>query len=164
MKNIQNIITYLIISLMLLFSACKPIHQVIVDHVTETHYVDSIIKKDSICYIPVERYVYIVNKLDTLKLQTSLAEASAYLDTTMNLLKGEIHNKKGAQFQYIKETETIYKDSLVEKPVPYPEYITVEKPLNKKLLTWSIFASLGLLGSLCFIFRKWIIKLFKLFA
>lgn len=158
MKNIQNGTWLIIISLILTFSACKPIHQVVVDHVTETHYVDSIIKKDSICYIPVEVYTDITTIPEALHLETSLAEADCWIDSCF--LKGTIRNKQGVQYQYIKETETIYKDSIVEKPTPYPVEVIVEKPLNNKLLTWTILSSLGCLACLIWIFRKPIIKLF----
>lgn len=146
---------------MLFFSGCKPQHQVIVEHVTKTKFVDSLVIRDSVVTVPVERYVDIVNQLDTLKLETSLAKASTYFDTTNMLLRGEIHNKKGAQFKYIKETETIYKDSIVDKPVPYPVEVIVKSPMNKKLLIWSIISTLGLLGTLWFTFRKKIIKSIK---
>lgn len=148
--------------MVLSFQCCKPIHEVITHHETITHYVDSVIRKDSICYIPVERYVDIVNQLDTLRLSTSLAEASAYLDTSMNLLKGEIHNKKGAQFQYITETETIYKDSIVyeEKPVPYEVEVVKTKNASWKVWLWAILASMGLLGMLYWHFKSKLINLF----
>lgn len=146
-----------IIIFTLFLVGCKPIHQVVVDHVTETHYVDSIIKKDSICYIPVEVYTDITTIPDSLHLETSLAEADCWLDSCF--LKGTIRNKKGAQFQYIKETETIYRDSIVDRPVPYPVEVMVEKPLNNKLLIWSIISSIGCLALLVWVFRKPIMKL-----
>lgn len=112
----------------------------IIHHEYVTHYVDSVITKDSICYIPVERYVDVANKLDTLHLATTLAAASAYFDTTSNMLKGEIHNIKGIQYQYITNTETIYKDSLVNVEVPvyveHTEYI--KRPLNTFSITLNI--------------------------
>ena len=147
-----------IIIFTLFLVGCKPIHQVIVDHVTETHYVDSIVKKDSICYIPVEVYTDITTIPEALHLETSLAEADCWLDSCF--LKGTIRNKKGAQFQYIKETETIYKDSIVEKPVPYQEYIEVKNPVNSKLVWWLVGVSIGCLALLWWTFRKPIMKLF----
>ena len=140
-------------------ASCKPLHQVVVDHVTETHYVDSVIRKDSICYIPVEVYTDITTTPDSLHLETSLAEADCWLDSCF--LKGTIRNKKGAQFQYIKETETIYKDSIVDRPVPYPVEVMVEKPLNNKLLLWSILSSMGCLALFWFTFRRKFSKLFS---
>lgn len=150
----------IIICTFLCLAGCKPVHQVVVEHVYETHITDSVVTRDSTVLIPIEHVVDVVNKLDTLNLETSLAKATAYLDTTNMLLKGEIHNKQGIQFQIIEVEKWHTKDSIVEKPTPYPEYIEVKNPVNSKLVWWCIIASLCLLVSLCWIFRKWIIKLF----
>lgn len=99
----------------------------------EIHYVqkDSTILKivDSVRYIPVERYVDIVHTYDTLKLETSLAQAEAFVDTTTHTLKGKIENKKGVEKcykiveKYVEKCDTIYAKVPVtvevEKPVKY---------------------------------------------
>lgn len=150
----------IILSLIFCLAACKPIHQVVVDHVTETHYVDSIIKKDSICYIPVEVYTDITTIPEALHLETSLAEADCWLDSCF--LKGTIRNKKGAQFQYVTETQTITKDSIVykEKPVPYEVEVVKTKNAAWWVWVWAIMSSLILCGVLYWHFRDKIIKLF----
>lgn len=149
-----------IIALMMLFMiGCKPIHQVVVEHVIETHVVDSLVIRDSVVTVPVERYVDLVREYDTLHLSTSLAEAEAWLDTTNSCLRGSIWNKH--TYTYEKEVIDHYitKDSIVEKPVPYPEYIEVKNPVNDKLVIWSIISSIGCLALLVWVFRKPIIKL-----
>ena len=100
----------------------------------EIHYVqkDSTILKivDSIRYIPVERYVDIVHTYDTLKLETSLAQAEAFVDTNTHTLKGKIENKKGVEKcvkiveKYVEKCDTIY----VKVPV------TVEVVKEKKVV------------------------------
>ena len=99
----------------------------------EIHYVqkDSTILKivDSVRIIPVERYVDIVHTYDTLKLETSLAQAEAFVDTNTHTLKGKIENKKGLEKcvkiieKYVEKCDTIYAKVPVtvevEKPVKY---------------------------------------------
>ena len=149
--------------LLLLFAiSCKPQHQVIVEHVTQTHYVDSLVIRDSVVTVPIERYVDLVRKYDTLKLSTSLASAEAWLDTTNSCLKGSIWNKN--TYTYEKETIDHYitRDSIVDRPVPYPVVEYVKNPVNKGILWWAIGSSLVALGSLCWIFRKQLMKLIAL--
>ena len=59
-----------------------------IDHITETHYVDSTRWHDSTIYyiVPIEKYRDYTSLLDTLKLETSMAKAEAYVDTTNNIL------------------------------------------------------------------------------
>ena len=100
----------------------------------EIHYAqkDSTILKivDSVRIIPVERYVDIVRSYDTLKLETSLAQAEAFVDTTTHTLKGKIENKKGVEKcvkiveKYVEKCDTIF----VKVPV------TVEVVKEKKVV------------------------------
>ena len=124
-------------------ASCKPLHQVVVEHVTETHVVDSLVIRDSIVTIPKEVYTNLAWSYDTLTLETSLAKAECWVDSLW--LRGTMKNKNVASFHH--ETETIYKDSIrYEKvPDPYPVEVMVEKPLNNKLLIWAILSSGGLL-------------------
>lgn len=155
--------TLLVLSYIILFPSCKS-----VSRVTETTsnekieivYKDSVKYYDSIVVIPVERYVDIVNKYDTLFLETSLAEAYAYVDSL--LLRGEIKNKG------VNKTEIIYKDNYINKDTTiykekteYKDRIEyVKNPVNKNLLILVIISTLGLLGTLWLTFRKKICKLF----
>lgn len=100
----------------------------------EIHYVqkDSTILKivDSIRIIPVEKVIDIVHTYDTLKLETSLASSTAYVDTATYTLKGKIENKKGLEKcvkiveKYVEKCDTIY----VKVPV------TVEVVKEKKVV------------------------------
>ena len=69
-----------------------------------------------------ERYVDIASVYDTLHLETSYAEATAYIDTSYRALKGTIENKDNVPVKtQIKWKEKIvYRDSIrtVEKEVP----------------------------------------------
>lgn len=104
--------------------------------ITKVEVRDSIIYKDSIIYIPQERIVEVVPKLDTLEMEIETAKAKAYLDTTQMLLKGELKSKQATQKKYIERieykerTDTVY----IEKPTPYE----VPKPHTPKWCWWSL--------------------------
>ena len=118
-----------ILSILIFLSSCSCFKHVPRE---EIHYVqkDSTILKivDSIRYIPVERYVDIVHTYDTLKLETSLASSTAFVDTTTHTLKGKIENKKGVEKcvkiveKYVEKCDTIY--------VKVPVTVEVEKPVK----------------------------------
>lgn len=137
---------------------CKPIHETIVHHEYVTHVKDSVVTRDSVVLIPQETYTNIAWKYDTLRMETSLATATCYVDSLW--LRGYIKNKQAAAFHH--EIETIYKDSIryEEVPVPYPVEVEVKNPVNWKLLLWAILSSGGLLFMLWRTFRSSIIKLF----
>ena len=121
----------------------------VIEHLTETHYIDSTRWHDSTIYyvVPVERYRDYTSLLDTLKLETSLAKAEAYVDTTNNTLKGSIENKKDSIKTVIKWKEkTVQKDSLVYKEVP----VEVEKEVTKYPKSYWWFMGFTLLTGIYF--------------
>ena len=88
------------------------------------------IKADTVrVEVPVEMQVNVVPQLDTLRMETSVAEAEAYLDTLTQTLKGSLKNKKT---ELKKEIQTIEKTKFVERkvevPVPY-EVVKTKVPL-----------------------------------
>lgn len=114
-----------------------------------------LIKADTVKVdIPVEVKVNVVPELDTLKMETSVAESTAYLDTLTNTLKGTLKNKKTELKKEIQVVEkTKYVEHKVEVPVPY-EVVKTKVPLWAWILL-SIDVSLlvGFLLSLWFKFR-----------
>ena len=84
---------------------------------------------DSVVYTPIYEVKDIVNQLDTLHLETDLAAAQAYLDTSLNLLKGSIKNKKEQQVKYIYKDRIQYRDSIQIKEVPVE--VVKEKIIRK---------------------------------
>ena len=118
----------------------------------EIHYVqkDSIILKivDSVRYIPVERYVDIIPEYDTLKLETSLAQAQAFVDTNTHTLKGKIENKKGVEKcvkiveKYVEKCDTIF----VKVPV------TVEVIKEKKVVPKFFWYLLGFVALVALVY------------
>ena len=89
-----------------------------------------LIKADTVKVdIPVEVKVNIVPELDTLKMETSVAESTAYLDTLTQTLKGTLKNKKTELKKEIQVVEkTKYVEHKVEVPVPY-EVVKTKTPL-----------------------------------
>lgn len=95
--------------------------------VTEKEYIkDTVkIKADTVkVEIPKEVVVNVVPQLDTLKMETSIAESTAYLDTLTNTLKGTLKNKK-TELQ--KEIQTVEKIKVVEHKVEVPVPVEVVK-------------------------------------
>lgn len=150
MKNILYIILVGMIAGVLTYS-CSPIKYVPIEHEKETNIKDSIIYniRDSITVIPVERIVDIVPQYDTLTLETSLAKAKAYVDTTLHVLKGNIENKETFTQHTQKEEKEKIKVKYIfeEKPIPYKvEVTTVKHPSYEKWLWLIIVASLAYFG------------------
>lgn len=98
----------------------------------------TIIRHDTVSVpIPVERIVEVVPELDTLHLETSVAQATAYLDTTLGMLKGEIHNKPvEISKEIMTQEKTVYRDSLVVREVPV-EVPVPERYVPKALIVLS---------------------------
>ena len=88
--------------------------------VKETEYVRDtvILKADTVkLTIPVEKIVEVVPQFDTLRMETSVAKAEAYLDTLTQTLKGQLKNKKT---ELKKEIQTVEKTKFVERKVEVP--------------------------------------------
>jgi len=131
---------------LLLLTACGVTHNVPPEtEYTIIHYIDSIAWHDStiIYYLTKERYVDITKPLDTLNLETSYAKAEAYLDTSMNVLRGSIENKDVSLETTIKWKEKIlYKDSIQVKEIPYPVEVTKEITKYPKTYWWLLAFSI----------------------
>ena len=92
-----------------------------IEHVRDT----VILKADTVkLTIPVEKIVEVVPSMDTLRMETSVAEAEAYLDTLTQTLKGQLKNKKT---ELRKEIQTIEKTKFVERKVEVPVPFEVVK-------------------------------------
>lgn len=104
--------------------------------VTEKEYIkDTVkIKADTVkVEIPKEVVVNVVPQLDTLKMETSVAESTAYLDTLTQTLKGSIKNKKT---ELKKEIQVVEKTKIVEHKVEVPVPVPVEV-IKKKNPRWA---------------------------
>lgn len=139
-------IALLVVSCALFFNSCSTVKYVYLPGETKIEYRDTTVYKDSIQYAPIEVVKEIVPEIDTLNIETSLAEAKAYLDTTNRVLRGEIKNKKGITSEIHYKDRIVYRDSIVTKPYP----VEVEKEIIKykhywyDVLCWP-FAIVGLI-------------------
>lgn len=108
----------IIIAFLLCFVSCKTIQYVPIETDTKIEYRDTTVYKDSIVYIPKETIKEVVPMLDTLSMETNMATATAWLDTTTTTLKGRLENKKGIEYKYIYKDKIQYRDSIQIKEVP----------------------------------------------
>ena len=138
------------ISGLLLFSCGTPKYIT----VKEKEYIKDtvLIKADTVKVdIPVEVKVNVVPELDTLKMETSVAEAEAYLDTLTQTLKGSLKNKK---IELKKEIQTIEKTKFVERkvevPVPYEVVKTKVPRWAWVLLAFNVSLLIGFIIKLKF--------------
>lgn len=143
----------ILIALAILTLGCSPIRRVITEYKTEYVVKDSISIRDSVRITDKERVVDVVAVYDTLHLETSLAKATAYLDTSIHMLRGTLENKQQIiyKYKYIDRWHT--KDSLVyvEKEVPVDKIVKVKNKTNGFLLGWFIAS---LLAIVVFILKK----------
>lgn len=127
------------LSIAVIFAACSPriFHTPVKDSI-------SVERRDSVIYrvdtlripVPVETVKEVVPPMDTLKMETSVAEAKVWADTSTKTLKGELKNKRTelSQPQVIYKEKTVYRDSLITKEIPVP--IEVEKEV--KYVPWPV--------------------------
>lgn len=155
----KKITTCLLIAV--LFSACSP-KIVYVPTNTDTHieYRDSVIYRVDTLKIPVpvETIKEVVPPMDSLKMETSVAEAKAWIDTSTNTLKGEMKNKKTelSQPQVVYKEKTVYRDSLITKEIPVP--VEVEKKVPFVPFPWRFLSVIGILA-IAYLTFKLIFKL-----
>lgn len=114
----KRYLAYIIFAVTLL--GCGQTRLIPVRTETIVNYRDSLVIRDSVRLIslPVESEKDYSRYPDTLYLETSLAGAKTWLDTSANVLRGEIHNKPVAKLPVPYKEHTVYRDSLVYKEVP----------------------------------------------
>ena len=158
MKRIMIMLT----SLLSLVS-CSTVKYVPISDSENIHKVDSTIiqYRDTTIFVevPVEVVKEVVPQLDTLFMETSLAESTSYLDTTTRTLKGELKNKQEPieKIVYLPSKEHIvYRDSIITKEVP------VEVQVEKKYIPqWCWYSLITNVIVLCFIGFKIYLKFRK---
>lgn len=128
----KRLLVYL--GLLLLVFGCRTIHEVPIEHQVIYEYKDSLRIKDSTVVIPVERVVDVVRDYDTLRMETSMAEATAWVDTTTHTLKGDLRNKQGVIYKTVYKDRIVVKDSLVYQDVPVE--VEVVKTVHPKYELW----------------------------
>lgn len=122
---------------------------------------DSVVIRDSIRIIPVERVKDIVPSYDTLNMETSIAKSSSWVDTTTHTLQGVIENKKQTAIQ----TKVIEK--IVEKidtvriyePVPYEVIKEVKyiPKIYKYSMRFSIIILVLIVIGIIYKVKRWLV-------
>ena len=141
----------LLLFILLLLTSCSTIKYVPIkgEDIYHTEY----ITKDSIVYTPVEVIKEVAPELDTLYMETTVAKAKAYLDTNLNILKGEMKNKK----EIIYKDKIVYRDSIVIQKQEIPVEVEVEKKVVPSWCWWllgiNILVIIGFAIRLYFRFR-----------
>lgn len=146
--------------LLLLMVGCSTIKYIPITDTENIHKVDSTIiqYRDTTIFVevPVEVVKEVVPQLDTLFMETSLAESTSYLDTTTRTLKGELKNKQEPieKIVYLPAKEHIvYRDSIITKEIPVE--VEVEKEFIPKWCWYSVIFNVIVLCYICIIiYRK----------
>lgn len=157
--NIIHNLIYIFLLTLSIFSilSCGTTKYVYLPGETKIEYRDSIVYKDSIEYRPVEVIKEIVPELDTLKMETSIAKAEAYIDTTNKVLRGKIENKKGISTKIEYREKIVYRDSIVTKPVPVEVTKEVKTHYWYEKILW-FFSLIGLGTIIIFIIKIYVPK------
>lgn len=150
--------------LLLLMVGCSTIKYVPITDTENIHKVDSTIiqYRDTTIFVevPVEVVKEVVPQLDTLYMETSLAESTSYLDTTTRTLKGELKNKQEPleKIVYLPSKEHIvYRDSIITKEIPVE--VEVEKEVIPKWCWYSVIFNVIVLCYICIIiYRKFTLR------
>lgn len=157
--KIKNLLQGLILALCLFFVGCKTQPPTVIqkEEIIWT-YKDSITTRDSICYIPIERYVDIVPIYDTLILENSISISHSWVDTTNHLLRGELKNKNAIQYQIKYVERVVTNDSIVEREIPVPYTVVEEKTKYPWwawiTLVWSLITAALLICVIYFKIKK----------
>lgn len=147
-KNLRHILHIIIttLTIALLVVSCALFKEVPVKDQINIRDSIAIHQVDSIVYIPKEVIKDIVPVYDTLKMNTSMAEAEAYVDTITHTLKGSLKNKQGTttKIKYIDRVH--YRDSIQIKEVPIPVEIEKEVKIHPwyERILW-IMSAIGLI-------------------
>jgi len=142
-KFFHNIFICFILLLSIIISSCGASYNLPPAN-NDVHVRDSVAIHliDSVVYTPVEVIKDVVPVYDTLKMETSLSKAQAWVDTTTHTIKGKLENKKGIteKIKYVDRVE--YRDSIKIEQVPYPvevEVVKTKHPFYESIL-WLLSA------------------------
>lgn len=132
-----------VIILLATLMGCATIRPVPVQTEIRYEIKDSLRLRDSTVLIPIETIKDVVPPYDTLKMETTMAKAQAWVDTTTHTLKGTLTNKQGTIYKYKDREKIVYRDSLVYKEVPVEvvKEVKTHYPYEKWLWIYIILSS-----------------------
>ncbi len=149
-----------LIILFLIATSCTTIKYVPVETIKEVSVHDTtyLHRTDTLVKVPEVSIADYINVADTLRLEAPYATSTAWVDTTLGILKGRLVQGGKLPVQVVERERVVYKDSVITKEVPVPvEVVKIVKKssLLTKIFAWIGFAALLLLaGSLVWRFAK----------
>ena len=145
--------TLVLLVLLALVSACKVIKYVPIETKVEVEVHDTTVlhKTDTLVKVPEFHLSDFAGLTDTLRLKASNSEATAWVDSSLMVLKGRLVQTGKIPVQIVEKERVVYKDSIRDREVPVPvEVPTAFVPWYAKALS-----AIGVLGIL--LLAGWIV-------
>lgn len=145
---------YIALLFVLLMVGCGTTKQTIItpkEHEIKV-FKDSVVLRDSIVLIPIEKETDISKITDTLTLETSLAIAKSWIDDEQ--LKGNIQNKKQHQNRVKTITKYVEVRDTIIKHIPQPYEVIKEVKYVPKIYKYALIILCLILGFYSFKFYK----------
>lgn len=146
--------------ILLVFSGCSKTIYVPVETIKEVSVHDTtyLHRTDTLVQVPEVSISDYINVADTLRLEAPYALSTAWVDTTLGILKGRLVQGGKLPVQVVEKERVVYRDSIVKQEIPVPvevEKIVKHTPWYAKVLAWIGFAALLLLcGALVWKFAQ----------
>ena len=143
---------------LLVFSACKTIQYVPVETVREVQVHDTtyLHKTDTLVKVPDVSIADYIDVADTLRLEAPYATATAWVDSTLGMLKGRLVQGGKLPVQIVERERLVYRDSVVKQEVPVP----VEVIKRERYTPWytKALAAIGVLLLIYFAVKVFLLK------
>ncbi len=130
--------------LSLVFTGCKTIQYVPVEKTeyVSVHDTTYLHRTDTLVQVPQASIADFIDIADTLKLTGTHSSATAWVDTTHNVLAGKLVQGGKLPVQIVERERVVYRDSITTKEIPVP--VEVEKIVKVVPLFYKIFSVIGL--------------------
>ena len=133
-------------ALLLLFSGCRIIKEVPVEHTVYVSVHDTTVlhRTDTLVKVPEVSLRDFVNLEDTLSMSTDLVTAKAWLEESSSTLKGSLVQRGKLPVQIVERERIVYRDSVAYQEVP------VEVKVPERYTPWysKALASVGVIAIL----------------
>ena len=104
---------------LIFLTGCSTVKYVPVETAQEVKVVTETVYRDTVIYRDLPKESHSQMAVDTSRVETSLAESTAYLDTATNMISHSIKNKVDSirvEYKYL--DKKVYRDSIIMKEVP----------------------------------------------
>lgn len=130
--------------------------ETIIEYRDTTIYLEKVVEVP----VPVEKVVEVVPRFDTLRMETTVAKAECWADTTNRVLRGRMENKQTTLKGKIDTCFVVeYVDRFTEKEVAVevPKEIPYVPKVYKWSLGFSIIVLLVIFGTIIWKLKRWFI-------